>query len=43
MTVVLSSLALAIVAFVALAFFFSALLIWMAPRPTRKVEMGAAH
>jgi len=32
-----------IMAFVAIAFFFSALLIWMAPRPTRKVEMGAAH
>jgi DHA2 family multidrug resistance protein len=32
-----------IMAFVAVAFFFSALLIWMAPRPTRKVEMGAAH
>ena len=32
-----------IMAFVALAFFASALLIWLAPRPTRKVEMGAAH
>jgi MFS transporter, DHA2 family, multidrug resistance protein len=28
---------------VSLAFFLSALLIWMAPRPTRKVAMGAAH
>jgi MFS transporter, DHA2 family, multidrug resistance protein len=32
-----------IMAFVAMAFFFSALLIWMAPRPTRQVAMGAAH
>jgi MFS transporter, DHA2 family, multidrug resistance protein len=32
-----------IMAFVAVAFFASALLIWLAPRPTRKVEMGAAH
>jgi DHA2 family multidrug resistance protein len=32
-----------IMAFVAMAFLFSALLIWLAPRPTRKVEMGAAH
>jgi hypothetical protein len=26
-----------------MAFLFSALLIWLAPRPTRKVEMSAAH
>ena len=32
-----------IMAFVAVAFFFSALLIWLAPRPTRTVAMGAAH
>jgi len=32
-----------IMAFVSLAFFLSALLIWAAPRPTRKVELGAAH
>jgi DHA2 family multidrug resistance protein len=32
-----------IMAFVAMAFFFSAMLIWLAPRPTRKVAMGAAH
>jgi DHA2 family multidrug resistance protein len=32
-----------IMAFVALAFFLSALLIWMAPRPTRAVALGAAH
>jgi MFS transporter, DHA2 family, multidrug resistance protein len=32
-----------IMAFVALAFFLSAMLIWMAPRPTRTVAMGAAH
>lgn len=32
-----------IMAFVSLAFFLSALLIWAAPRPTRKVAMGAAH
>lgn len=32
-----------IMAFVALAFFLSAMLIWAAPKPTRKVELGAAH
>jgi MFS transporter, DHA2 family, multidrug resistance protein len=32
-----------IMAFVALAFFLSALLIWLAPRPTRAVALGAAH
>ena len=32
-----------IMAIVSLAFFLSALLIWAAPRPTRKVAMGAAH
>jgi MFS transporter, DHA2 family, multidrug resistance protein len=32
-----------IMAFVALAFFLSAMLIWMAPRPTRTVAMGATH
>jgi DHA2 family multidrug resistance protein len=32
-----------ILAFVALAFLFSALLIWLAPRPTRKVAVGAVH
>jgi DHA2 family multidrug resistance protein len=32
-----------IMAIVSLAFFLSALLIWAAPRPTRKVELGAAH
>ena len=29
--------------FVSLAFFLAALLIWLAPRPTRKVALGAAH
>ncbi|HTU65771.1 MAG TPA: DHA2 family efflux MFS transporter permease subunit [Steroidobacteraceae bacterium] len=32
-----------IMAFVSLAFVMAAMLIWLAPRPTRKVEMGAAH
>jgi DHA2 family multidrug resistance protein len=32
-----------IMAFVALAFFLSALLIWAAPKPTRAVQLGAAH
>jgi MFS transporter, DHA2 family, multidrug resistance protein len=32
-----------IMSIVSLAFFLSALLIWAAPKPTRKVEMGAAH
>jgi len=32
-----------IMAYVSLAFFLAAMLIWLAPRPTRKVEMGAAH
>jgi MFS transporter, DHA2 family, multidrug resistance protein len=32
-----------IMAFVSLAFLLSALLIWAAPRPTRKVALGAAH
>ena len=32
-----------IMAIVSMAFFLSALLIWAAPRPTRKVELGAAH
>jgi len=32
-----------IMSFVALAFFLSAMLIWMAPRPTRTVAMGATH
>jgi DHA2 family multidrug resistance protein len=32
-----------IMSIVALAFLVSALLIWLAPRPTRKVEVGAAH
>jgi MFS transporter, DHA2 family, multidrug resistance protein len=32
-----------IMAIVALAFFLSAMLIWAAPKPTRKVELGAAH
>jgi len=32
-----------IMAFVSLAFFLSAMLIWAAPRPTRKVALGAAH
>jgi DHA2 family multidrug resistance protein len=32
-----------IMSIVALAFFVSALLIWFAPRPTRKVAMGAGH
>jgi DHA2 family multidrug resistance protein len=32
-----------IMAIVSVAFFGSALLIWAAPRPTRKVQMGAAH
>ena len=29
--------------FVSLAFFLAALLIWLAPRPTRNVALGAAH
>ena len=32
-----------IMAFVSLAFFLSALLIWAAPKPTRAVALGAAH
>jgi MFS transporter, DHA2 family, multidrug resistance protein len=32
-----------IMAFVSLAFFLSALLIWAAPKPTRAVQLGAAH
>lgn len=32
-----------IMAFVALAFFLSALLIWAAPKPTRAIQLGAAH
>jgi DHA2 family multidrug resistance protein len=32
-----------IMSIVALAFVASALLIWLAPRPTRRVEVGAAH
>ena len=32
-----------IMSYVSLAFFLAAMLIWLAPRPTRKVEMGAAH
>jgi MFS transporter, DHA2 family, multidrug resistance protein len=32
-----------IMAFVSLAFFLSAMLIWAAPRPTRAVALGAAH
>ncbi|HXC58407.1 MAG TPA: DHA2 family efflux MFS transporter permease subunit, partial [Steroidobacteraceae bacterium] len=32
-----------IMSIVALAFCAAALLIWLAPRPTRKVEVGAAH
>jgi DHA2 family multidrug resistance protein len=32
-----------IMAFVALAFFLSALLIWAAPKPKRAVQLGAAH
>jgi DHA2 family multidrug resistance protein len=32
-----------IMAIVSLAFFLSALLIWAAPKPTRAVQLGAAH
>lgn len=32
-----------IMAFVSLAFFLSAMLIWAAPKPTRAVQLGAAH
>jgi DHA2 family multidrug resistance protein len=32
-----------IMAFVSLAFFLSAMLIWAAPKPTRQVALGAAH
>jgi DHA2 family multidrug resistance protein len=32
-----------IMAFVSLAFFLSAMLIWGAPKPTRQVALGAAH
>ena len=32
-----------IMMFVSLAFFLSAMLIWAAPKPTRKVALGAAH
>jgi DHA2 family multidrug resistance protein len=32
-----------IMSFVSLAFFLSAMLIWAAPKPTRKVALGAAH
>ena len=32
-----------IMAFVSLAFFLSALLIWAAPKPKRAVQLGAAH
>ena len=32
-----------IMAFVSLAFFLSAMLIWAAPKPTRTVALGAAH
>ena len=32
-----------IMAFVSLAFFLSALIIWAAPKPTRAVQLGAAH
>jgi DHA2 family multidrug resistance protein len=32
-----------IMAFVSLAFFMSAMLIWAAPKPTRAVQLGAAH
>jgi DHA2 family multidrug resistance protein len=32
-----------IMSYVSLAFFMASLLIWLAPRPTRKVALGAAH
>ena len=32
-----------ILSYVSLAFFMASLLIWLAPRPTRQVAMGAAH